>query len=144
MCYLEMFNLLANADVAELVDKGDKMAKTAATIFLVVCVIFFILFVVTILIPMWIVFSKAGKPGWAAFIPIYSGFVLAEIVGRPVLWAVLLLVPIVNIFVGIIMLIDLCKSFGKGAGHAVGMIILPFLFYPLLAFTGRYEGPAAA
>ena len=37
----------------------------------------------------WKIFSKAGQPGWAAFIPIYNTVVLLQIVGRPVWWVVL-------------------------------------------------------
>ena len=33
---------------------------------------------------MWKVFTKAGKPGWAAIIPIYNIWVLLEIAGKPV------------------------------------------------------------
>jgi hypothetical protein len=36
---------------------------------------------VAILAGAWKMFEKAGKPGWAAIIPIYNGIVLLEIVG---------------------------------------------------------------
>ena len=32
---------------------------------------------------MWKVFTKAGKPGWAAIIPIYNLIVLLQIAGKP-------------------------------------------------------------
>ena len=32
---------------------------------------------------MWKVFEKAGKPGWAAIIPIYNAIVLLDIAGKP-------------------------------------------------------------
>ena len=38
-----------------------------------------------LVVPLWIIFTKAGKPGWAAIIPFYNIIVLLEIVGRP-LW----------------------------------------------------------
>ena len=35
------------------------------------------------IIAIWKVFTKAGKPGWAIFIPIYSNIVMLEIIGQP-------------------------------------------------------------
>jgi hypothetical protein len=34
-------------------------------------------------IPFWVVFTKAGQPGWAALIPIYNIYIILKIVGRP-------------------------------------------------------------
>jgi hypothetical protein len=92
----------------------------------------------------WKVFEKAGKPGWAAIIPIYNAIVILEIAGRPLWWILLYLIPLVNIVVGVIVLIDFAKSFGKGVGFAVGIILLTFIFIPILAFgDAQYQGPAA-
>ena len=94
---------------------------------------------------MWGVFAKAGKPGWAAIIPIYNVIVLLEIVGRPVWWIILMLVPCVNIVIFLLVYLDLAKSFGKGAGYGVGLFLLGPIFFPLLGFGDAvYEGPAAA
>jgi len=93
----------------------------------------------------WRVFEKAGKPGWASIIPIYNAFVLLQIVGRPWWWFLLCLIPVVNIVVGIMITLDLAKSFGKGVGFAVGIILLGFIFIPVLAWgDAQYQGPAAA
>lgn len=100
---------------------------------------------VIMLIAMWKLFTKAGKPGWAAIVPIYNIIVLLEVVGRPTWWVVLLLVPLVNIVVGFMLMFDVAKSFGKGGGYAIGLILLPYVFYPMLAFgSATYVGPAAA
>jgi len=94
---------------------------------------------------MWKIFEKAGKPGWAAIIPIYNIIVLLEIVGRPVWWIVLLLIPIVNIVVGFLLALDLSRSFGHDLAFALGLFFLGFVFYPILAFgSDTYRGPAAA
>jgi hypothetical protein len=92
---------------------------------------------------MWKIFSKAGQPGWASLIPIYNYIVWCKIVGRPLWWVLLLFVcfPIAYI----VLSIDLAKSFGKGAGFGVGIILLPFIFMPMLGFgSATYQGPAAA
>lgn len=97
-----------------------------------------------ILASMWRLFTKAGKPGWAALIPFYNIFVLLEIVGRPVWWLVLMLIPFVNVVAAIILANDTSKAFGKGLGTTLLLIFLPFIGYPLLAFGDAvYVGPVA-
>jgi hypothetical protein len=92
----------------------------------------------------WKIFAKAGKPGWAAIVPIYNIIVLLEIIGRPLWWIVLLLIPCVNIVIMFIIMIDLAKSFGQSAGFGVGLALLGVIFMPLLAFGNySYVGPAA-
>jgi hypothetical protein len=94
---------------------------------------------------LWVIFTKAGQPGWAALVPIYNVIVLLQIVGRPVWWVVLMLIPCVGIVVSVLVILDLAKSFGQSVGFAVGMLLLPFVFMPMLAFgDARYRGPAAA
>lgn len=101
--------------------------------------------VVLLIASMWVIFTKAGKPGWAAIIPIYNLVVLLEIVGRPIWWIVLMLIPVVGLIVSILVVIDLAKSFGKSVGFGIGFLFLPFVFAPMLAFgDARYGGPAAA
>ena len=93
----------------------------------------------------WKIFDKAGEPGWAAIIPIYNVVVLLKIVGRPVWWLVLMLIPFVGAIIGILVTIDLAKSFGQGLGYGIGLVFLPFIFGPMLAFgDAGYGGPAAA
>jgi uncharacterized membrane protein YoaK (UPF0700 family) len=106
--------------------------------------VYFVLGVVAIA-GMWKTFAKAGKPGWAAIIPIYNIIVLFQIIGRPLWWILLLFIPIVNIIVLIVASIDMAKSFGKGTGFGIGLALLGFIFYPMLGFgDAQYQGPAAA
>jgi len=95
---------------------------------------------------LWKIFVKAGEPGWAAIIPVYNLVVMLKIVGRPVWWIVLFLIPFVNLIMGFIVAFDLAKVFGKGAGFALGMIFLFPIFYPILAWSdAKYQGaPAVA
>lgn len=90
----------------------------------------------------WKIFSKAGQPGWAAIIPIYNWIVWCKIVGRPAWWVLLLLICFPVFF--IILLIDLAKSFGKGVGFAIGLILVSIIFFPILGFgSATYQGPSA-
>jgi hypothetical protein len=90
---------------------------------------------------MWMVFSKAGQPGWAAIIPIYNLFVLMRVAGRPAWWVLLAIIPIVNIIAMIIVSIDVAKNFGKGAAFGVGLALLSFIFYPILGFSDAQYQP---
>ena len=85
-----------------------------------------------ILAGVWKMFTKADQPGWAAIIPIYNVWVLLKIAGKPGWWIILLFIPLVNIIFGILTLAGLAKNFGKGALYVLGLIFLPFVFYPLL------------
>ena len=101
--------------------------------------------VALIIASLWICYTKAGKPGWAALVPFYNIWVLLEIVGRPGWWLILMLIPIVSLVVAIIVMIDLAKCFGKGAGFGLGLALLGFIFFPLLAFgDDTYRGPSAS
>lgn len=86
------------------------------------------------IISFWKLFEKAGKPGWAAIIPIYNTLVLLEIAGKPWWWLLLFLIPIVNIVFGIMMWNGVSINFGKDSGFTVGIILLPYIFIPILAF----------
>lgn len=96
------------------------------------------LFIVT----MWKVFAKAGRPGWFSLIPIFNAYVLLKMASKPGWWLILFFVPIVNIFIAISAVLGLSRNFGKGGGFAVGMIFLPIIFYPILAFgDAQFSGP---
>jgi hypothetical protein len=91
---------------------------------------------------LWGVFRKAGKPGWAALIPIYNLIVLQQVIGKAWWWGLLLLIPCVGIVVWILVSIELAKVFGKGTGYTVGLILLGFMFLLLLGFgDAKYRGP---
>jgi len=97
-----------------------------------------------IIVAIWKVFTKAGQPGWASIIPIYNLYIWCKIVGRPWWWILLMLIPFVNFIVGIILCIDLAKSFGKGAGFGIGLALLGVIFFPILGFgSAQYQGAAA-
>jgi hypothetical protein len=95
--------------------------------------------VVLMIASMWRIFTKAGKPGWASLIPIYNLVVFCQVAGRPGWWALLLLVPFVNIIIALILSFDLARAFGKGKAYGLGLAIFGFLFYPMLGLGGsRY------
>jgi hypothetical protein len=92
---------------------------------------------------LWRVFTKAGQPGWQAFIPIWNAAVVLHIARRSAWWLLLLLIPIIDVVAVIVVAIDLARSFGKGGLFAIGLILLPPIFLLILGFgSARYVGSA--
>ncbi len=111
----------------------------------VILIIVYIAVIVFEIAALWMVFVKADRPGWAAIIPFYNYYTLLKVVGRPGWWLILYFIPIVNIVIFIIVALDLAKSFSKSTGFAVGLILLAFIFIPILGFgPATYAGPYAA
>ena len=126
-------------DPYESVDTGGLMAAMGAFMF-----VYGIIFLIMV-ISLWKIFTKAGKPGWAAIIPIYNTIILLEITGKPIWWLVLLFIPFVNIVIGIMVVHQLSLSFGQGVGTTILLLLLPFIGYPMLAFgSAQYTKPVAA
>ena len=120
---------------------------------------FIIAIYVVAVIGLWKMYVKAGRPGWAAIIPVYNWWVWVEIIGRPRWWfwaflAYILLswIPIVGFILGIAMFVlfllgclDMAKCFGKGTGYGIGLWLLSMVFAPILGFgDAQYIGPVAA
>ena len=70
---------------------------------------------------------------------------MIEIVGKPSIWLLWCLLPCIN-FIFYIWLTNLIsKSFGKDEGFTVGLLLLGFIFWPILGFgSAKYLGPSAA
>lgn len=106
---------------------------------------FVILLVISVLIviSMWVVFEKAGELGWKSLIPFYNMYVLMEISGKPGWWFIVLFVPLLGFVFYLLAMLSLAERFGRSALFGIGLIFLPMLFYPLLAFgASQYGGRA--
>ncbi len=86
------------------------------------------------LVGAWLMFEKAGEPGWAVLIPIYNLLIAIKIAGKPWWYILLLMIPIVNIVIIIITIDGLSKNFGKTTGFTVGLFFLRWIFIPILGF----------
>jgi hypothetical protein len=108
---------------------------------------------------LWVLIERLRKPqswfwilmlGWLIYIVGYSIFLWFTISGavndNPIIMLPLLLL----IFAGVIVLLvyairlthALSKAFGHDAGYTVGLLFLPFVFYPILAFgPDRFQLP---
>jgi len=86
------------------------------------------------IVGLWMVFKKAGKPGWAAIIPIYNILVALELIGRPWWWLIVLIIPVANIFAIFLLSFELAKRFGHSQLFGVGLVLLAPIFYLILGF----------
>jgi len=101
--------------------------------------------VLILVIALWKVFVKAGRPGILAIIPIVNTYQLVKIGGYGIGSFLLLLIPGVNVIVYIIVAIGVAKNFGKsGAFGFFGLVLFSFIGYMILGFgKAQYVGKPA-
>jgi hypothetical protein len=100
-----------------------------------------LLIALVMIVSMWKIFEKAGKPGWASLVPIYNLIVMLEIVKKPIWWIALYLCcgPVGHIMVSL----ALAKVFGKDT--TFGIMLIFIIGFPMLAFSdARYQPELAA
>lgn len=106
-------------------------------------IIFYFALLILMITSQWKINLKAEKVGWACIVPIYNLLILFEIIGKPWWWLILVLIPGINIIFTVWMTNLLAKSFGKNVGFTIGLLLLPFIFYPILGFgDAQYIRPA--
>lgn len=127
---------------------NDAAALAALSAFFMAYFVFVIvLYLVTAFI-LSKVFVKAGKPAWAAFVPIYNGWVLFEIGGKPGWWILTSLIPFVGPLVALVLYIivslEIAKRFGKSSTFGIlGLWLFSIIGYAILAFDdSKYSGGA--
>ncbi len=107
-------------------DNGEKLGLVA-----IILLSFLGLTILIVRVSRFIIFGKAGQAGWKALIPFFNLFVFTKIVNRPVWWIIIyLLFPIGFILSSL----QISKLFDKKIIYSIGLILLPVVFYPLLAF----------
>ena len=94
---------------------GDLVANTPEYIWIGGSLIGLVI-AVAVLVGMWKVFVKAGKPGWGAITPLYNLYCVFDMSFGKGWMFLLLLIPIVDIVVLIMMYVKLAKAFVKGGG----------------------------
>jgi hypothetical protein len=104
--------------------------------------VLYLAIIVLVIVAMWRVLEKAGRPGWGILIPIYNAYLILKVAGRPGWWLILAIIPFVNLIL-LVIPFDIAKNFGKGMGFGFGLLFLGFIFYPILAFSDARYQPAA-
>ncbi len=128
----------------------EALMDQLGAMFFVILVIYFALIILLVL-SQWKIYVKAGQPGWAVLVPFYNLYVFTQIIERQKWWMLLYFLAFIP-FVGtiaviVIVIMDyikLSKVFGKDGGYAAGLLLLPMVFFPILAFgSATYQGSKA-
>lgn len=96
--------------------------------------IFYILFIVFELYTMVRSYQKAGIAGWKALIPIMNIVSLFPLANLSTWMLFLIFVPIINIYIIYQVYAALADRLGKQRIFALGLLFLPIVFFPILAF----------
>ena len=115
-------------------ESSDAGSIAAIAAGLGIFLLFFFAFIVFFIVCHWKIFTKAGQEGWKSLIPLYNAYVQLQITKQPTIWLLYFFIPFVNIYFGIKHIHGLSRAFGKDVGFTVGIILLPIVFYPILAF----------
>jgi len=119
----------------DIIDNGNLMNSSISTMvmgFLAGYSLFIMIVGLLVIIELWLIYKKCGKPGWATIVPIYNVWVLFEISGLPG-W--LCLIPVANMIGMLVAYFKIPKKFGKGTGFSIGTLFLPIIFLGILAFS---------
>ena len=119
------------------------------TAFIVGFIVFFVVVGLLMVTATCRVYMKAGKKWWEAIVPIYNVIVWLDIIKKShhIIWLYLGIVAlmfmgertydialILNFVLAIWLTYFLSRRFGKGAWFTIGLIFLPFIFWPILAW----------
>jgi signal peptidase I len=88
----------------------------------------------------WSLFVKSGRKGWETLVPFYNLYVFLKIIKKPIWWFALLLFPFLNVFMYMLMLVELVKCFGKyKLIEQFLAVVIPFIYLPYLGWRDEEE-----
>lgn len=90
--------------------------------------------VIFVTIPTCFIFKKAGRAWWEALIPVYNIYVTTIIIGVQWWYMFGFFIPYLNWVVAIYFMYRLSKRFGFDVLFTLGLVFLPFIFYPVLGY----------
>ena len=88
--------------------------------------------------PLYTMGNKIGSQyAWFGFVPLLNILLMCEIAEKPLWWIVLMLIPCVNIVVGIILWMAIAERMGKPSWMGILMIVpcLNLAMPYIIAFT---------
>jgi signal peptidase I len=92
----------------------------------------------------WKQFEAAGQKGYYSIIPYFNIYVMLKIIRKhkKFWWWFFIVFPYVNIFMLLLMLVELGKCFGRFKVWEEFMAaILPFIFFPFIVKDDKYQDP---
>jgi signal peptidase I len=106
------------------------------SIYMIITITSFLAFIAGL----WKIFEKAGYKGWMAVVPFYNFYIWLKLINKPIWWYVFLIIPFINVFTILLMVVETLKCFRKeGIGEQALGVLFPFLFFPYLGFAPKEE-----
>lgn len=87
---------------------------------------------------LWKIFQKAGYKGWELLIPFYNFYIWLKIIKKPLWWFIFIIMPFINVFTIMLMLVETAKCFRKFGLLQHGFAaVLPCIYMPYLGFSAK-------
>ncbi len=100
--------------------------------------IFIVVTIISTIVGMWKLFEKAGEKGWKILVPFYNFYVWLKIIKKPMWWFIFIIIPFINVFVLLLMIVEIVKCFKKyGLGAQALGALFPFIYLPYLGFSAK-------
>lgn len=105
--------------------------------------LFLLVYLLGCLCGLCLVFKKAGLAPWKALIPVYNIVLWVKICGKDWKWYIYFLVPAVNIFTFLLIVVETAKTFRRyGFWEQTFAVIFPWAYLPYLGLSKvQYTNP---
>ena len=95
--------------------------------------IFLIIYLVGVIVGLWFVFGRAGEKPWKAVVPVYNIVVWIKICGKKWPWYLYFLVPALNVFTFLLMVVETARVFRRyNFWEQTFAVIFPWAYLPWL------------
>lgn len=102
--------------------------------------LFAIIYILGVIVGLWFVFKKAGVPAWKALIPVYNFVVWIKVCGKDWKWIIYSLIPAINIFVFLLLVVETAKVFQRnGLVEQTLAVIFPWAYMPYLGLSKKLQ-----
>ena len=107
--------------------------------------IYRVLYFIGVTVGLWLLFRKAGVAPWKSLIPIYRIVIWLKICDKSWVWYIYFLIPAVNIFTFLLLVVDTAKIFSRYSfWEQTFAVIFPWIYLPIVGSNPRlvYVEPA--
>ena len=100
--------------------------------------IFLLIYFLGCIAGLYLIFRKAGEAGWKALVPVYNIVVWIRICGKDWKWYIYFLIPAINIFTFLLLVVETSKLFRRNGlvEHTIAVIV-PWAYLPWLGMQKR-------
>lgn len=92
------------------------------------------------MVGLWFVFKKAGEAPWKALVPLYNIVVWIKVCGKSWRWYIYFLVPALNIFTYLLLVVETAKVFRRyGFLEQLLAVLVPWVYLPIVGMSRKME-----